>query len=207
MGLTALREKKKHTQTKPNKTLRLVTIHWGLKTQNNRSVQETEEYLYIFYLWSTAWSNCPEHVHTTAGAWRFFSASALLLLRWSFTAVGIQRPCPKWHPKPSRSSSESANSPNLFQNYLCTFTFTFWIPTAGKTWLNMTETVCNVTALYFISESNFLLILLKIWLLYSCESSGFWYFFMVQGTLNIHSVCECSWNKSLERCDALFLLI
>ncbi len=48
MGPTVLREKKKHTQTKPNLTLQLVTIHWGLKTLNNRSVQETEQYLYIF---------------------------------------------------------------------------------------------------------------------------------------------------------------
>ncbi len=43
---TALREKK-HTQTKPNETLQLVAIHWGLKTRNH-SVQETEQYLYCF---------------------------------------------------------------------------------------------------------------------------------------------------------------
>ncbi len=41
----------------------LVTMHWGLKTRNDRSVQETEQYLYHFYLWSTAMSNCPERVH------------------------------------------------------------------------------------------------------------------------------------------------
>ncbi len=39
---------KKHTQTKPNETLQLVAIHWGLKTRNHRSVQETEQYLYCF---------------------------------------------------------------------------------------------------------------------------------------------------------------
>ncbi len=49
MVLMALRERKKHTQTKPNETLRLMTIHWGLKTRNNRSVQETEQYLYCFF--------------------------------------------------------------------------------------------------------------------------------------------------------------
>ncbi len=41
-------EKKKNTQIKPNETLRLVTIHWGLKTRNDRSAQETEQYLYRF---------------------------------------------------------------------------------------------------------------------------------------------------------------
>ncbi len=56
-------EKIKHTQTKPNETMWLITIHWGLKTRNDRSVQETEQYLYHFYLWSTAMSNCPERVH------------------------------------------------------------------------------------------------------------------------------------------------
>ncbi len=44
-------------------------IHWGLKTQNNQSVQETEQCLYIFYLWSADRSNCPELVHTTVGVW------------------------------------------------------------------------------------------------------------------------------------------
>ncbi len=39
-------EREKHTQTKPNETLRLVTRHWCVKTRNNRFVQETEQYLY-----------------------------------------------------------------------------------------------------------------------------------------------------------------
>ncbi len=38
-----------------------MTIHWGLKTRNDRSVQETEQYLYsFFYLWSATQSNCPK---------------------------------------------------------------------------------------------------------------------------------------------------
>ncbi len=33
------------------------------KTRNNQSVHETEQYLLIFFLWSTAMSNCPDRVH------------------------------------------------------------------------------------------------------------------------------------------------
>ncbi len=43
-----------------------MTIHWGLKTWNNQSVQKTEQYLYsFFYLWSTTLSNSPERVHNS----------------------------------------------------------------------------------------------------------------------------------------------
>ncbi len=41
-------EKKNIHRQNQIKTLRLVMIHWGLKTRNNRSVQETEQYLYSF---------------------------------------------------------------------------------------------------------------------------------------------------------------
>ncbi len=40
--LTALRKKTYTDQTKLN------PIHWGVKTRNERSVQETEQYLYCF---------------------------------------------------------------------------------------------------------------------------------------------------------------
>ncbi len=59
---------KKHTQSKQNRTLRLVTIHWGVKTQNDRSVQETVQYLYI-YFFTPGPPQCPtvRSAFTTAG--------------------------------------------------------------------------------------------------------------------------------------------
>ncbi len=49
-------------------------IHWGdIETRNDWSVQETEQYLYIFfYLLILSTVNCPELILTTAGAWHFF---------------------------------------------------------------------------------------------------------------------------------------
>ncbi len=61
-GTHGFERKKTHTKTKPNETLRLVMMHWGLKTRTDQSVQK---YNIIFYFWSTAMSNCPEHVHNS----------------------------------------------------------------------------------------------------------------------------------------------
>ncbi len=49
-------------------------IHWGLKTQNDRSVQETEQYFFFIYFFTSdpPRSNYPEPVHTTAVVWRIF---------------------------------------------------------------------------------------------------------------------------------------
>ncbi len=38
-------------------------IHWDLKTRNNQSEQETQQYLCIFLPLIHQMSNCPEHVH------------------------------------------------------------------------------------------------------------------------------------------------
>ncbi len=49
MGLTALSEKKNiHRQNQIKPCCLLVTIHWGLKKRNDRSVQENEQYLCFF---------------------------------------------------------------------------------------------------------------------------------------------------------------
>ncbi len=72
-------------------------------------------------------------------------------------------------------------------------------------WENMTKHDWNGMqsniALYFISESIFFCSFCWTFDLYSCASSGFWYFKVswFQGTLNIHCVCVCFWNKSLEK--------
>ncbi len=62
-------------------------------------------------------------------------------------------------------------------------------------------------ALYFISQSVFFCSFCLTFDSYiHVQVQGFGTL-KFQGTLNIHCVCVCSWNKSLERCDALFLLI
>ncbi len=55
-------ESKKHTQTKPNKILLLVTVHWGLKTQNFLSLK----------LFTSDPQQCPtvQCTFTTSGARR-----------------------------------------------------------------------------------------------------------------------------------------
>ncbi len=49
-----------------------MTIHWGLKTRNDRSVQETEQYLYCFLPLIHRTVQLSWALHTTAGAWRVF---------------------------------------------------------------------------------------------------------------------------------------
>ncbi len=128
MGPTAW-ETNKHTQTKPNETLRLVTIHWGLKTRNDQSVQETEQYLSRFF---TARSNCPEHVDLNvssraAGFHLVLSERVYLSLKDSVpidchymtdrlqrfelnificALLKKQRPCPKWNTSCALQSYE-----------------------------------------------------------------------------------------------------
>ncbi len=50
-----------------------MTIHWGLKTRNDRSVQETEQYLSFFFFTSDP-PHCPTvlSAFTKASAWRVF---------------------------------------------------------------------------------------------------------------------------------------
>ncbi len=51
-----------------------MTIHWGLKTRNDRSVQETEQYLYRFFFFTSDAPHGPTvlSAFTTADAWRVF---------------------------------------------------------------------------------------------------------------------------------------
>ncbi len=110
-----------------------------------------------------------------------------------------------------KQNHDGGRGSNLFQNSFCTFRFEVTLHTAGKIWLNMTyDGMQSNIALYFISESIFSTHFVEhLTIIFMCKFRVFVLeSFMVQGTLNIHCVCVCSWNKSSERCDdALFLLI
>ncbi len=65
-------------------------IHWGLKTQNDQSVQETEQYLYCFFISDPRPGPTILSTFTTAGAARVSSSSC-------FTADHRRISALAWH--------------------------------------------------------------------------------------------------------------
>ncbi len=102
--------------------------------------------MYVCSTWSSTAQTISVWHQSTARAIRkhavrLFSV-ALAVLRCRTTIVlRAQMTSYTFQAGARKQSHDWGRGSNLFQNYLCTVTF--WIPAAGKTWLNMTETVCS----------------------------------------------------------------
>ncbi len=85
-GTHGFKSQKNIHRQKPNLTLRLVTIHWGLKTWNNQSVQKTEQYLYSFF------TSDPPHCPTAWARHNSWRVTRLLFLLLAIRLISVFPP-------------------------------------------------------------------------------------------------------------------